>query len=104
MHRIHKSTKQQTIGLKILTIVNGQVQYTDNGKLLRSNNTSNRQTPTTNWVNKLKEYPKCPKHASQKQRKFMIVGDSHAKGCAAEVKHLLSSDFKFSEPPTQELE
>jgi hypothetical protein len=30
MHRIHKSMKQQTIGLKIPTRVNGQVQYTDN--------------------------------------------------------------------------
>jgi hypothetical protein len=94
MHKIHKSTKQQTIGLKIPTIVNGQAQYTDNGKLLTSNNKSNLQTPTTNWVNKLKEYPKCPKHASQKQHKVMILGDSHARGCAAEVKHLLSSDFE----------
>jgi len=24
----------------------------------------------------------------------MILGDSHARGCAAEVKHLLSSDFE----------
>ena len=60
MHEIHKSTKQQTIGLKIPTIVNGQVQYTDNGKLPTSNNKNNRQTPTTNWVNKLKNTQSAP--------------------------------------------
>jgi hypothetical protein len=76
MHKIHKSMKQQAIGLKIPTIVNGHAQYTDNGKLLKSNNKSNHQIPTTNWVNKRKEYPKFPKHASQKQHKVMIVGDS----------------------------
>jgi hypothetical protein len=30
MQKFHKSTKQQTIGLKIPAVVNGQVQYTDN--------------------------------------------------------------------------
>jgi hypothetical protein len=94
MHKIHKSKKQQTIGLKIPTIVNGKVQYIDNGKLLTRNNKNNRQTPTTNWVNKLKKYPKCLKHASQKEHKVIILGDSHARGCTAEVKHLLSSDFE----------
>ena len=94
IHTIHRSTKQQTTSQKIPTIVNGQVQYTDNGKLPTSNNKNNFQTPTTNRVNKLKEYSKCSKHAFQKQHKVMIVGDSHARGCAAEVKHLLSSDFE----------
>jgi len=60
MHKIHKSTKQQTIGLKIPSTVNGQLQYTDNGKLLTSNNKNNRQTPTTNWVNKLKNTQSAP--------------------------------------------
>jgi cobyrinic acid a,c-diamide synthase len=55
MHEIHKSTKQQTTGRKIPTIVNGQTQYTDKGKLPTSNNKNNFQTPTTNRVNKLKE-------------------------------------------------
>ena len=94
MHKIHKSTKQQTTGQKIPTIVNGQTQYTDNGKLPASNNKNNFQTPTTNRVNRLKEYSKCSKHASQKQHKVVILGDSHARGCAAGVKHLLSSDFE----------
>ena len=52
------------------------------------------QTPTTDRVNKLKEYTKCSKHASQKQHKVVILGDSHARGCATGVKHLLSSDFE----------
>ena len=94
MHKTHKSTKQQTTGQRIPTIVNGQTQYTDNGKLPASNNKNNFQTPTTNQVNKLKEYSKCSKHAYQKQHKVVILGDSHARGCAAGVKHLLSSDFE----------
>jgi len=99
MYKIHKSTKQQTTGQKIPVIVNGQTQYTDNGKLPTSNNKNNLQTPTTNRVNKLKEYSKCSKHASQKQHKVVILGDSHARGCAAGVKHLKCSDVS-----TQELE
>jgi hypothetical protein len=64
MHKIYKSTKLQTTGQKIPTIVNGQTQYTDNVKLPTSNNKNNLQTPTTNRVNKLKEHSKCSKHAS----------------------------------------
>jgi UDP-N-acetyl-D-mannosaminuronic acid transferase (WecB/TagA/CpsF family) len=93
MHKIHKSTKQQT-GQKIPTIVNGQTQYTDNGKPLASNIKNNFQTPITNRVNKSKEYSKCSKHASQKQHKVVILGDSHARGCAAGIKDLLGRDFE----------
>ena len=60
MHKTHKSTKQQTTGQRIPTIVNGQTQYTDNGKLPSSNNKNNFQTPTTNRVNKLKNTQSAP--------------------------------------------
>jgi hypothetical protein len=30
----------------------------------------------------------------KKKRKVMIFGDSHAKGCAAELSHLLKKDFE----------
>ena len=30
----------------------------------------------------------------RKQHKVLIVGDSHAKGCAASVKHLLNSNYE----------
>jgi hypothetical protein len=33
----------------------------------------------------------------KKQHKFIILGDSHARGCAAEVKQLLNNDFKCSD-------
>jgi len=93
MYKIHKTTKQQT-GQKIQIIVNGQTQYTDNGKLPTSSNKNNFQTPATIWVNKFKKYSKCSKHASQKQQKIVILGDSHTRGCAAGVKHLFSNDFE----------
>ena len=63
-------------------------------KLPISNNKNNFQTPTTNRVNKLKDHSKCSKHASQKQHEVVILGVSHARGCAARVKHLLNSDFE----------
>ena len=94
MHKIYKSTKLQTTGQKIPTIVNGQTQYTDNVKLPTNKNKNNFQTPTTNRVNKLIEHCKCFKHASQKQHKVVILGDSHTRRCAARVKHLLNSDFE----------
>jgi len=84
MHKIYKSTKQQTTGQKIPTLVNGQTQHTDNVKLPTSNNKNNFQTQKTNRVNKLKEHSKCSKHASQKQPKVVILGDSHARGCPAQ--------------------
>jgi hypothetical protein len=93
MHKIHKSTKQQT-GQKIPTIVNGQTLYTDIGKLLASNIKNNFQTPITNRVHRSKEYSTCSKHASRKQHKVVILGDSHARGCAAGIKHLLGRDSK----------
>ena len=67
MYKIHKSMKQQTTGPKIPIIVNGQTQYTDNGKLPTNNNKNNFQIPTTKQISKLREYSKCSKHASQKQ-------------------------------------
>jgi hypothetical protein len=94
MHKIYKSTKLQTTGQKIPTILNGQTQDTDNVKLTTSNKKNNLQTQTTNRVNKLKGHSKCSKHASQKRHKVVILGDSHARGCAARVKHLLNSDFE----------
>jgi hypothetical protein len=48
----------------------------------------------TNRIRKLKKYPKYSKHASLKQHKVVILGDGHAKGYAAGVKHLLSSGFE----------
>jgi hypothetical protein len=30
----------------------------------------------------------------KKQHKAMVLGDSHARGCATEVKHLLKNDFE----------
>jgi len=94
MHKTYKSTKQQITGQIIPTILNGQVQYTNNGKLPISNNNKNFQSLTTIQVNKSKEYLKCSKHASQKEHKVMILGDSHTRRCAAEVKHLLRTDFE----------
>jgi hypothetical protein len=66
-----------------------KTQYKDNGKLPAKNIKNRFQTPITNRV-KLKEYSMCSKHASQKQHKVVILGDSHARGCAARVKHLLT--------------
>jgi hypothetical protein len=37
----------------------------------------------------------CKKRASpRRQQKIMILGDSHARGCAAELNHLLKNDFE----------
>jgi hypothetical protein len=30
----------------------------------------------------------------KEQRKIIILGDSHARGCAAKVSHLLNNDFE----------
>jgi len=65
----HKSTRRRTSGQIIPTIVNGIAQHTGKRKLFASKN-------------------KTRKH------EIFILGDSHAKGCAAEVKHYLSNDFK----------
>jgi len=48
MQKTYKSTKQQITGQIIPTILNGQVQYTNNGKLPISNNKNNFQSLTTN--------------------------------------------------------
>jgi hypothetical protein len=31
----------------------------------------------------------------EKKHKVMVIGDSHARGCAAEIKSNLKKDFKF---------
>jgi hypothetical protein len=69
MYVTHKSTRRRTSGQIIPTIVNGIAQHTGNRKLFTSKN-------------------KIRKH------EILILGDSHARGCAAEVKHYLSNDFE----------
>ena len=64
----HKPTRRRTSGQIIPTIVNGIAQHTGNRKLFTNKN-------------------KIRKH------EILILGDSHARGCAAEVKHSLSNDF-----------
>jgi hypothetical protein len=81
IHKTYRSTKQQITGQIIPTILNGQVQYTNNGKLPISNNKNNFQSLTINRVNKSKEYFKCSKYASQKEHKVMILGDTRQKMC-----------------------
>jgi hypothetical protein len=65
----HKATGRRTSGQIIPTIVNGIAQYTGNRKLFTNKN-------------------KIRKH------EILILGDSHARGCAAEVKHYLSNEFE----------
>ena len=69
MYVAHKATRRRTSGQIIPTIVNGIAQYTGNRKL---------------FANK----DKIIKH------EILILGDSHARGCAAEVKNYLSNDFE----------
>jgi hypothetical protein len=64
----HESMRRRTPGQIIPTIMNGIAQQTGKRKLLASKN-------------------KTRKH------EIFILGDSHAKGCAAEVKHYLNNDF-----------
>jgi hypothetical protein len=69
MYVTHKSTRRRNFGQKIPTIVNGIAQHIDNRK------------PFIN-KNKIKKH------------KILILGDSHARGCATEVKHYLSNEFE----------
>lgn len=36
----------------------------------------------------------CKRMVGKKQHKVIILGDSHARGCASEVSHLLNNDFE----------
>jgi len=77
--RTEKPTKQQIKGQNIPIILNGQAQYINKRKL-----------PASNTKNNLKNSTQITK----RHHKVVILGDSHARGCAAGVKHLLSSDFE----------
>jgi len=58
-------------------------------------------TPVSTGISKMVESKQAKKPkldrkrmVGKKQRKVIILGDSHARGCASEVSHLLNNDFE----------
>jgi len=58
-------------------------------------------TPVSTGISRMVESKQVRKHkldrkrmVGKKQHKVTILGDSHARGCASEVSHLLNNDFE----------
>ena len=58
-------------------------------------------TPISTGISTMAESKQVSKHkldrkrmVGKKQHKVIILGDSHARGCASEVSHLLNNDFE----------
>jgi hypothetical protein len=79
IYRTEKPTNQQIEGQKIPIILNGQVQYINKRKLPASI---------------IKNNPKNSTQITKRQHKVVVLGNSHARGCAAGIKHLLNSDVE----------
>ena len=78
-----KKIEDETYSIPTIVNMNPNHQF----KLKYSNSVTNR-------INNIREYSKCYKQTSKKQHKVIILGDSHARGYAAGVKHLLGNDFE----------
>jgi len=79
INRTDKPTKQQIKGQNIPIILYGQVQNINKRKPLAGNTKNNLKNST---------------QITNRHHKVVILGDSHTRGCAAGVKHLLSSDYE----------
>jgi len=59
------------------------------------------ETPVSTGISRMVESKQVRKHkldhksmVGKKQHKVIILGDSHARGCASEVSYLLNNDFE----------
>jgi len=83
-----KKIIQPSAGNKIPTIINGKITNAETKKPSSSlkNSSVRQQLKSKGDYNK--------KISNKKQNKIIILGDSHARGCAQEVQHNLGCDFE----------
>jgi hypothetical protein len=77
---MHKTKKQQKIGIKIPTIVNGRIKHSDDGNPTAARKKTTKAT-CTNFNNK--------------EHKVKIVGDSHHGETATMIDHHLNTKFGY---------